>query len=143
MKTYIKIVIFSILFLKGYPSEVYYGYKSADNELKKADKFITNLPDNINGRFTKPEDFDELIKLLETNPTKHFKIEINVFLGGLEKNNLVYSNNLCTSLEKILEFKTSINNFDLISKGSSNAIFLNEDDPNYKFYNTRIEILVD
>jgi hypothetical protein len=141
MKTlFISIIIFLIA-SNLHSQDVYFGY-SSDSTLKKGDIIIINVPDNIDGRFNRIEDFDKLINLISSNPSKYFRIEINIFLGSSDFS-FDYSMSLCNDLMKIINRKISLNNYDFKNNGRSNPIFLNKDDPKFRIYNTRIEIFIE
>lgn len=128
--------------LSSCSQSVYYGYPIDNRELKKGDKIILNLPVYTDSKFTKLEEFEALIKLLKSNEKSNVKLEINVFYGDAESS-LGVSNSLSNSLREILQYKTTLHNYEVISKGRDNPIFLNKKDENYKLYNTRMEVYIE
>jgi len=142
MKKYTILIALMLIIGGGIAQNIVYGYPPLNYRLKSNDFFIVNLPENMDGRFITLLEFDEIINLLETNPTLHFKFEINIFFGGPKINNLIYAENLEGSFCKIIKYKSKVSNYEVIPRGSDNAIFLNENHPNYKAYNSRIEIYV-
>ena len=153
MKNTVFMLFFIFFGINLYSQRVYYGYPVNDT-LKKGDIAIVNLPEiNLNnGRFMNWKDFDNLVNLLEFNKDNKLRIEINYStLGGSGLCERV-SKNLCKHLEEILEFKTVLKNYHIISNGDKNPIFLKkiknreknrEKKIQYGKFNTRIEIFVE
>jgi hypothetical protein len=142
--------IFIILFIvflgqQGYSQCVYYGYPSDTMPLRKMDVVILNIPTfSLNGgnRFVKMEEIDDLVQLLEINDTNTLRIEINYFYLSFLNERVTTA--LCENLKEILEEKTILKNYYLISNGSKNPIFdRKEDSEKYRLLNTRMEIIVE
>ncbi len=128
---------------------VYYGYPINKVALKKGDIIILNIPIYRDCRFNNIEEFDKLIELLKVNENNKLRIEINIFYGDslLAKG---CSDHLCKDLKEILELKTILKNYQLVSNGDKNPIFLKKDDftdrkryIRYVVFNSRIEITVE
>ena len=139
-------ILFFVLWGKhGYSQYVYYGYPTDTVALRKGDIVILNIPTfSINGdkRFIKVEELDGLIQFLETNDTNTLRIEINYFHVSFLNERVTET--LCTNIKEILESKTILKNYYLVSNGSNNPIFdRKEESEKYRFFNTRIEIIVE
>jgi len=142
MKLNIILVIFLFTKLHLYSQNIYYGYPVNKNNLKTGDIIIINVPENINGRFTKSVELDKLVEFLYSKPNLNFKIELNIFYGS-SMLNMDYSEHLSDNLKEVLEMKTELNNCQFKFNGSKNPIFLDKKSLNYKLFNTRIEILIE
>lgn len=119
---------------------VSFGLPSNQNEINSKSIIVTNLPINTNGRFIPSDDLNNLIAFLKGDFDYNLTIEINFFYGSPGMNK-AYSESLVLDMKDLLEYH-SIGKYEIISNGSSNPIFLNEESEWYKFINTRLEIHV-
>jgi len=147
MKKIAFILFFVFFVIQGYSQYVYYGYPTDTVALKKGSIVILNIPSfSLNGgnRFVKPENFDNLVKLLETNETNTLRIEVNSF-WGLDSSVCEHlSSRLCDNIQEILESKTNLKNYYIVSNGSKNPISCKEKENwVYIYKNSRIEIIVE
>ena len=129
----------------GYSQYVHYGYPSDKKALHKGCIVVLNIPIfNLNGgnRFVKMEELDSLVEFLVVNDTNKLRIEINCFFVDYLDENL--SERLCKNLKEILEEKTTLKNYYIVSNGNKNPVFCSENkDVYYKTRNTRMEIFVE
>jgi hypothetical protein len=144
--------IFFILFLvflgeNGYSQYIYYGYPSAKTILRKGEIVILNIPVfTLNGgnRFVKMEEIDSLVMFLTINDTNTLRIEINVFWGLDSLFCESLSNRLGDNLKEMIESKTTLKNYYIVSNGSKNPISCEKEYYwKYIYLNSRIEIIVE
>jgi hypothetical protein len=122
---------------------IYYGYPSSGKDLKKGDRIILNLPNNVDGRFEISEELNRLVEFINNNENYSFRIEINIF-GGSKDHSNDYSESLCNDLKGLLKERSKGANFSVVSNGCSNPLFLNKSDfDNYMKLNRRMEILIE
>lgn len=138
---YVALIVILSINLISYSQEVYFGYTNSNTLLKSGDRLIINLPEHQDGRFVNIQDFDNLIKLMESNQGLKFKVELNWFYAQ-DSDNLMYTQSLSKSLSKIIAYKSNLQNYEIEPNGSNTPIFLNKESVIYKEINTRIEIVV-
>ncbi len=90
------------------------------------------------------EQIDSLVKFLEINDTNMLRIEINNFYGIDSDMCAFVSTRLCNNLKKVLEEKTPLKNYYIVSKGDTNPLYCSEiKNFYYIMRNTRMEIVVE
>jgi hypothetical protein len=143
-----KIVIILIFFLLGgntYSQFVYFGYPIDTIALKKGDIVVVNIPNfSLNGgnKFINLSEITPLVRFIENNSKNTLRIEMNCFFVDFLNEQI--SAALCQNLEEILQEKTNLKNYYIISNGSNNPIFnRKEESRKYKLLNNRIEIIVE
>jgi hypothetical protein len=145
MKSLCFILFFVFGWAYGYSQYVYYGYPTDKKALNKGYIVVLNIPSHrLSGgyKFIKIEQIDSLVKFLEINGTNTLRIEINCFYADFLDEDI--SKLLCKNLEEMLEEKTTVKNYYIISKGNRNPIFCSEKkDVYYNTRNTRMEIFVE
>jgi hypothetical protein len=152
MKNSVFILLFVFGWVYGHSQYVYYGYPTDKFPLKKGDVVILNIPSFVlssGNRFVKIEQIDNLVKFLEINDTNTLRIEINNFLGLDSLFCEGISDRLCNNLKEILESKTTLKNYYVVSNGTKNPISCKKEEENRQLYiryvgvNSRIEIIVE
>ncbi len=147
MKKISLILFFVFSFFGGYAQFVYYGYPVEKQPLKKGVVVILNVPvfsmNHLN-EFVNMEQIDSLVKFLEINDTNMLRIEINNFYGVDSDMCAFVSTRLCNNLKKVLEEKTPLKNYYIVSKGDTNPLYCSEiKNFYYIMRNTRMEIVVE
>ena len=147
MKKISLILFFVFSFCGGYAQFVHYGYPVEKQPLKKGVVVILNVPvfsmNHLN-EFVNMEQIDSLVKFLEINDTNMLRIEINNFYGIDSDMCAFVSTRLCNNLKKVLEEKTPLKNYYIVSKGDTNPLYCSEiKNFYYIMRNTRMEIVVE
>jgi hypothetical protein len=149
MRNLFFLLIFVFWGIHVHSQNVYFGYPPNIVALKKGDIVILNIPEYTDCRFNNLEEFDNLIKLLKVNESNKLRIEINVIYGDSVMSDGT-SRLLCKDFKKILELKTTLKNYLIVSNGNKNPIFSRKDDITdrrmyimYIKYNSRLEITVE
>ncbi len=142
MRSIVLLFGLSFLCLSMYPQQIYFGYPTSKDEIKKGDKIILDIPIHNDGRFIPEKGIDRLIEFLNIESGFIFRIEIHFFYGSDEfaEN---YSRYICKNLKLHLLSECKFSNYDLYSCGKTHPIFLNKDSVSYQEMNTRMEILVE
>jgi hypothetical protein len=136
-----RIFLFLLLININYllAQNLYFGNNFAKNHYQNKDRLIMNIPSHTDGRFNDYDSFNKLIKFINKNPNLLIKIEIH-FYYGTEEFAMRYSEGLVCSMKKIFSIKCRYNNYEILAKGKTNPIFLNQDTENYREINTRMEV---
>ncbi|MBO4581850.1 MAG: hypothetical protein J5701_06160 [Bacteroidales bacterium] len=145
MKKSVILLLLAFLGLECYSQLVHYGYPTEREALPKKSVVVLNIPHHqMTGGyyFINEEQIDSLVAFLVINDTNRLRIEINCFYGPAA--NEYASKKLCIRLKEILEKKTSLKNYYIVSKGDSNPVYCSEVKDSYYFArNTRMEIFVE
>ncbi len=137
------IILFALFLSSCSAQNVYYGIPDDTGHLNKGDCVVLNFPNHANSKFLSPDDFNDIISMMQKNSTLKFRIELNVFMGA-SKANYKYSELLAQSMNEIIEFKSpGLKNYSTVPMGDTNPRSKDEDDVLYKERNTRIEIFIE
>lgn len=142
MKNYFVLICFILFLPLNTNAYVFYGLPSSDAKINKGDIIILNIPININGRFVETAELNDLITFINLKDTLQFRIEINYFHSSSEFNK-DYSQKLKQNLQKILDKNCCTKNYSVKAYGENNLIFIDEDSEQYRFFNTRLEIIIE
>lgn len=141
MKNFLFVTILFFLYTSISAQNVFYGYPSNKENLSSGSVIVMSGPPHVDARFTQSKMLDEFIEYFSNDFDHKYRIEVNIFYGSPEAS-AKYSENLCLMLQGIFD-RHEVKGFTIVSKGSSNPIYLDKNSKLYKRYNTRMEIHIE